>query len=105
MRSSSEVRWIRVRNTVGQRTKLSDWHAIVPGIGKDAPPPGVACSTALSGSYQFESDEGVKSKDGKRHVTCIAIAEAWISDLAKGPGPMNPEPEVERLAAPGKGNE
>lgn len=104
MRSESEVRWVRVRNNVGQRTKVSDWHAIIPGHGKQAPPPGVACGTGLAGSIQFETNQGVKTKDGTRHAQCVVLAENWIAGLDSGPGPMNPEPPNEPLAAPGRGN-
>lgn len=103
MRSSSEVRAVRVRNNVGQSTKVSDWHVIVPGYGKDAPSPGVACGTGLVGSRQFETYEGVKSREGHKHEECFQIAIDWINGLPKNPGPVNPEPENEPLAAPGEG--
>lgn len=103
MRSSSEVRWVRVRNNVNQHTAVSAWHAIIPGFGKDAPSPGVSCGTALVGSFQFETNEGVKSKDGQRHAVCLKNAERWIAGLRKDPGPVNPEPDNLPLAAPGQG--
>ena len=100
LRSSSEVRWVRVRNTVGQATKVSSWHAIVPGFGSDGPPPGAACGTGLSGSLQFETDTGVWSKDGVRHGACVGIVSRWIASLDQSPGPMNEEPEHVPLARP-----
>ena len=100
MRSGSEIRWVRVRNNVGQATKVSDWHAIIPGHGADAPPPGVACETALTGSMQFETHTGVQTKDGKIHGACRTAADRWIRGLPKNPGPVNPEPDHEPLARP-----
>ncbi len=100
MRSSSEVRWVRARNNVGQATKVSDWHAIVPGFAKGGPPPGAACGTALSGSLQFESDEGVKRKDGSLHGECYSIAANWIAGLDQGPGPAEVEVDEPPLATP-----
>lgn len=104
MRSSSEVRWVRVRNNVGQKTKVSDWHAIVPGMGVNAPPPGTSCETALVGSLQFETNYGVMYREGKRHTACVRNAADWIAGLDPSPGPMNEEPDNEPLAAPGTGD-
>lgn len=104
MRSSSEIRWVRVRNNVNQSTKISEWHAIVPGMAVYAPPPGVSCETALVGSTQFTTDEDVKHRDGRRHDVCQANVDAWIAGIDKSPEALPEWPERDRLAAPGEGD-
>lgn len=100
MRSSSEIRWVRVKNTVNQSTRVSDWHAVIPGKGVGAPPPGVACGTALTGSQSWASHEGVKTLDGKRHDNCMALAEGWIAGLDTTPGALVRPPDRVVLKGP-----
>lgn len=100
MRSQSEIRWVRAKNNVGQATKVSQWHAIVPGIGSRFLPPGTACGVGLTGSLQFESDQGVRSLDGQLHQECIAIAGAYLESIDPSPGPREPDPEPKPLAPP-----
>lgn len=104
MRSSSEIRWVRVKNAVNQSTKVSDWHAIVPGMGVNAPPPGVSCETALVGSTQFATNEEVVHRDGKRHAECQANVDRWIAGLDPTADPLPDWVDRERLAAPGEGD-
>jgi hypothetical protein len=102
MRSSSEVKAVRVRNALGQQTIVSQWHAIVPGFGLEVPP-GVACGTALSGSLQFETWEGVRAREGGKHKECFELARNWIDGLSSSPGPVPDQVDREPLAAPGEG--
>ncbi len=99
MRSESEIRWVRAKNPVGVQTKVSLWHAIVPGLGVDAPPPGTACGTGLTGSLQFDSHQGMLTLDGKRHQQCMDLAVAYIEDIDPSPGPGEP-PDPDRPLAP-----
>lgn len=100
MRSESEARWVRAKNSVGGIPKISDWHVIIPGLGSTSIPPGTVCETALTGSLQFESHAGVKTLDGRRHPVCEKIANRWIKDIDPSPGPAHIEPDPEPLAPP-----
>lgn len=101
MRSESEITWIRVKNNVGQATRVSDWHAIVPGLGSDAPPPGVACGTALSGSRQTISHTGLRTIDGAKHAKCLKLAADYVKDIDPSPGPREPDEPDKVFAPPG----
>lgn len=105
MRSESEVQFIRVKNNVAQRTVVSDWHAIVPGLGSLTVPPGTACGVGLSGSRQWMSWTGLRSIDGPKCPECLGIATAWVDEIDPSPGPRTPdEPDIE-LAPPGSTRE
>lgn len=91
MRSESEVRWVRAKNPVGTTTKITPWHAIVPGLGADAPPPGAACGTGLVGRLQFDSHQAVLTLDGKKHEECMALVIDYIATVDPSPGPREPD--------------
>jgi hypothetical protein len=95
VRSESEVRWIRAKNNVQQRTVVTDWHAIIPGYGSLTIPPGTACDTGLSGSLQTVDHSAIKSLDGHIHQECWDLARTWIETIDPSPGPMRgADPEV-----------
>jgi hypothetical protein len=100
MRSESEIRFVRAKPAVGQRRKVSAWHAIVPGLGATAPSPGVACGTGLSGSLQFDSYQGVLTLDGTIHDECMAAAQAYIASVDPSPGPLPPQEPEQTYARP-----
>ena len=101
MRSESEVSWVRVKNNVGQATRVSDWHALIPGLGSMTVPPGTACGVGLTGSRQTISHSGLRNIDGKKHEACILMARDWLKGIDPTPGPLRePDPEPE-LAPPG----
>lgn len=105
MRSESEVRWVRAKNTVGQATRASDWHAIIPGYGSLSSPPGTICGVGLVGQLQFEQNGGIRTREGVKHQECILAVHRWIAGIDPSPGPRIPdEPDVE-LAPPGSTRE
>lgn len=105
MRSESEVRWVRAKNNVAQRTVTTDWHAIIPGFGSKITPPGTVCNTGLSGSLQQVDHSAITTLDGKRHDECVGIVNAWLEGLDPSPGKLRAaDPEV-KLAAPGSTSE
>lgn len=101
MRSESEVSWIRVKNNIGQATRVSDWHAIVPGYGSLDVPPGTACGTALSGSRQSIPHSGLRHIDGPKHEECLAIVDVFLSTIDPSPGPLTPDEPDQEFAPPG----
>lgn len=105
MRSESEIRWVRVKNNVGQRTAVSDWHAIVPGRGVNGPPPGVACGMALTGSRQFEPHSGIFHQAGRKCADCMHAAREYIDRIDRSPGPRPPEKPIVKYAAPGSSDD
>lgn len=105
MRSESEIRWVRVKNNVGQMTKVSKWHAIIPGLGADGTPPGTACGTRLMGSFAFEQHSAIKSRDGQRHADCERMADEYVAGIDPSPGPREPDEEWITFKAPGSSNE
>lgn len=100
MRSESEVRWVRARNNVGQMTKLSDWHSLVPGMGDLNLPPGTSCSTGLSGSLQFAQHSGMRNMDGRIHEECMKNALDYISAIDPSPGQTGPRDPDRQLSPP-----
>lgn len=100
MRSESEIRWVRAKNTVGQILKASDWHVIIPGVGDINLPPGTACSTGLSGSLQFAQHSAMKTMDGRVHEECRSLARDWLEGVTSSPGPLSEPAEDQELAAP-----
>jgi hypothetical protein len=101
MMSESEVVWLRVKNQVGQHIVASDWHAVVPGIGADFAPPGVACGTELTGSRQSISNTGIKAIDGRKHGACVDAVREYVLTVTTTPGPFVAEEEPPTLVAPG----
>lgn len=104
MRSESEIQWVRVKNNVGQATRASDWHAIIPGEGDMVDPPGTVCGTALSGQRQMITHEGSKTIDGLKHAECMGLVEEWLAEVvnpSKGTAPFIVEPEPPTYAPPG----
>jgi len=104
VRSESEIQWVRVKNNVGQATRASDWHAIIPGEGSMVDPPGTVCGTALSGSRQMITHEGIKTIDGVKHDVCAILVEHWLAEVvdpSQGTAPFIPEPEPPTYAPPG----
>ena len=100
MRSESEIRWVRAKNNVGQRVKVTDWHAIIPGHGSRITPPGTACNVGLTGSLQFVEHSAIRTLDGQQHDECVGIVNAWLESIDPSPGALRPpDPEV-KLAAP-----
>ena len=80
--------------------KVSDWHAIVPGVGDIDLPPGTACSTGLAGSLTFVSHSQIRTIDGRVHPECMEAALDYIVRISSSPG-LVPGPEPDRqLAAP-----
>lgn len=101
MKSESEITWIRVKNNVGQATRVSDWHALIPGQGSLDVPPGCACGMALSGSRQMIAHSGIRTIDGVKHAECIELVRQYLYTIDPTPGPLREEePDIE-LAAPG----
>lgn len=100
MRSESEVRWVRAKNTVGGVSKVSQWHAIIPGLGDLNLPPGTVCNTGLTGSLQFASDVEVKTLDGRRHPECSVVVDAWVAEIDPSPGPLVPPDDPPKLDPP-----
>ena len=100
MRSESEVRWVRAKNRVGQSHVVTDWHAILPGIGDLNLPPGTVCSTGLVGSLQFAGDGEVRTLDGRRHEVCAVVVKNWLAEIDPSPGPRIPDPAPTEFAPP-----
>lgn len=95
MRSESEVKWVRARNNVAQRTVITDWHAIIPGLGSKISPPGTICNTGLTGSLQMVDNSAIRSLDGRQHEECVGYVNDWIAGLDPSPGPLTAaDPEV-----------
>lgn len=101
MRSESEIIWVRARNNVGQRTMVTDWHAIIAGYGSQRTPPGTVCNTGLAGSLQQVQHSAIKSLDGKQHDECVGIVNAWLEELNPSPGPLRVADKEVKLAKPG----
>jgi hypothetical protein len=101
MRSESEIQWVRVKNNVGQLTKSSAWHVIIPGYGSLDVPPGTYCGVALVGSRTFAPHSGLRELDGQKHDVCLAAANEWIAGIDPEPGPYHAEEPAQELAPPG----
>lgn len=101
MRSESEVQWVRVKNNVGQATRASDWHAIIPGHGSLDVPPGTACGVGLSGSRQMVPNSGIGQIDGRKHDECRELVAAFLATIDPSPGPRTPDDPDKEFAAPG----
>lgn len=101
MRSESEIQWIRVKNNISQTTKVSDWHAIIPGYGSMSVPPGTACGVGLSGSRQMAQNSAIRTMDGTKHDECMRMASDFVAGIDPSPGPRVPDAPNIKLAPPG----
>lgn len=96
MRSTSMIKFMRtsthvpVPTVTGIEERLTDWHAVVPGYGGEAPWPGLACNTLLEGSLQQETYVGMENRPGEKiHDECRRIVDAYVNEVvlqSDGPG-------------------
>jgi len=101
MRSESEITWLRSINHVGERTVITEWHAIVPGAGEATRFPGAACGVTLSGTFQMSHQTAVSHLDGGLHSTCSKLVDDWVSTIDPSPGLLSDPDDWPELAPPG----